>query len=211
MKRTKQFHNKQPICMTVSITVVLDVQSCSQTFLCVTKWTTKRVAYNMRRYDSVVGSLRHWQNNFNEELDILLHFLQNPNSFQLYTGRVLDLSKSKMRGVHRIYNFRPYQSHLDQELQEDDYGRCLIFPRQKLTWDAEENFLPNIVWTVNPRLSYFCPHEVVHSINVCCGFLRGRLIGPYLYGDNGVQFLNVLRDQLLILPEDILLQQYIPL
>jgi len=189
-----------------------------------------RVAHSMRRFGAVAGPSRHRQRNFDEELDILLYVLENPNSSLRNTGKVLGFSKDKIRNVLRTYNFKPYRSHLVQGLRDTDYDRRLMFLTHMSIWEAEENILPYILWTdeskfttngilnrwnfrtwaqENPRISYSCRHQVVHSINVWCGLLGNKLIGPYFYQNNlnGTQFLNFLRSELPTLLEDVPLRQ----
>lgn len=130
---------------------------------------------------------------------------------------------------HSNFYFRlhPYHVVLHQALTAQDYDRRLDFCHWFLDMlEDDPRFLCNILWTdeatfnsdggVNLHNMHYWsqnnPHwmqEVQYqgrwSVNVWCGIIGGKIIGPYIFDEtlNGNVYLNFLRDQLPLLLEDV--------
>lgn len=124
----------------------------------------------------------------------------------------------------------PYHVVLHQALKEEDFNRRLDYCHWMLGMIRENReFLFQILWTdeatfnsdgrVNRHNMHYWsaenPHwlrEVQHqgrwSLNVWCGILGGRIIGPYFFEEslNGNVFLDFLVNQLPLLLEDVPLE-----
>lgn len=108
--------------------------------------------------------------------------------------------------VLRKHKFHPYHVYLHQDLNEADFERRVDFCNWGLIkTDQENDFLHRIIWTDEAR---FCrngsvnlhnahywaqenphwlrqhKHQVRWSVNVWCGILGDRIIGPHFFEDN---------------------------
>lgn len=135
--------------------------------------------------------------------------------------------------AHRILvdnKLHPYHVVLHQALSDTDFdrrleychwlrGMCRENPRflHQVLWTDEATFssdgavnLHNMhYWaTNNPHWMLELDHQHKWSVNVWCGILGNRIIGPYIFNGrlNGESYLNFLQNELPVLLEDIPLE-----
>lgn len=139
----------------------------------------------------------------------------------------LGISCTAVFRILRDFKLHPYHIVLHQALSESDYDRRLDY----CYWLREmcnENpqFLSHVLWTdeatfsscgkvnlhnmhywsqTNPHWMREVDHQNRWSVNVWCGVLGHRIIGPFIFNDylNGESYLNFLQNDLPILLEDV--------
>lgn len=142
----------------------------------------------------------------------------------------LGVSKTSVHQILRENNMHPYHIALHQALRDTDYDSRLNHCHWLLNMIRENpNFLSQILWTDEASFSnaggvnlhnmhYWAkenPHwlrEVDHqnrwSLNVWCGIVEGKIIGPHFLDQtlNGERFLEFLNVSLPPLLEDVSLE-----
>lgn len=160
-------------------------------------------------------------------INVLAYVEANP---QLSTREIsldLGISATSVFRILRDFKLRPYHVVLHQALSETDFDRRLDY----CYWLREmcnENpqFLTQVLWTdeatftscgrvnlhnkhywsqTNPHWMREVDHQNRWSINVWCGVLGHRIIGPFIFNGhlNGESYLNFLENDLPILLEDV--------
>lgn len=126
-----------------------------------------------------------------------------------------------------LTRLHPYHIVLHQALSNEDYDRRLDHCHWMRNMLAEDhNFLCRILWTdeatfcsdgsvnrhnmhywsaTNPHWMREVQHQGRWSVNVWCGILGSRIIGPYIFEQalNGERYLQFLENELPILLEDV--------
>lgn len=152
---------------------------------------------------------------------------------QLSTRQVslqLGLSKTSIHRILKDNRLHPYHLSLHQALSDNDFeqrlnychwirGMCNEDPEYlyRILWTDEATFtntgeinLHNMhYWSSdNPRWMRQVDHQHRWSINVWCGILGDKIIGPFIFNGhvNGIMYLNFLRDHLPMLLEDVSLE-----
>lgn len=121
----------------------------------------------------------------------------------------------------------PYHIVLHQELMEHDLDSRLNFCHWFLNMvDEDPQFLNNVLWTdeatftsvgnlnlhnmhywapTNPRWMRQVQYQGRWSVNVWCGIIGGRIIGPYVFDEplNGKVYLHFLANNLPVLLENV--------
>lgn len=162
-----------------------------------------------------------------KQLDVLLHVHDDPHLSSRQICHLTDISQSSVNRITRKNKYHPYHIQLHQELEEQDFQRRIVFcntVNQKIT--ENPNFLFNVMFSdeatfhnngfVNKHnMHYYAmqnPHWVREiniqnrwSLNVWCGILGNKIIGPYFFERSltGSLYLEFLRTQLPNLLEDI--------
>lgn len=139
----------------------------------------------------------------NQQLNVLLSLEENPRTSLAQIGSNLHMPKSVVHRIVRKHKYHPYKVIPVQELFEDDFDRRNQFcERMQNMCNLNNNLVKNIIFTdeatfclsgnVNRQnCRYWAkenPHWMmeVHSqypqkINVWCGIVRGRVIGPFFF------------------------------
>lgn len=137
---------------------------------------------------------------FDVELDVLLYTHENPTSSLRQASSVLGISKETIRRIRVAYNMYPYRPHIVHGLHRGDQQRrlgflavidCLLMDvpdlLENILWTDESRFTNNGMYNrwnfrhwaeTNPRLTFTSHHQVSYSVNVWCGILNSRIIGP---------------------------------
>lgn len=165
------------------------------------------------------------------EIGVLAAVAHNPHVSSRAISRDSGISqRSVLRILHR-HKFHPYHVSLHQELHGDDFVNRMTFcqwAREKIQED--ENFFRRVLfsdesgftnhgqvnrhnmhfWSVhNPRWLREVEHQRPWSVNVWCGIIGDKLIGPYFFDGtlNGQMYRDFLDHQLPILLEDLTLEE----
>ena len=115
-------------------------------------------------------------------------------------------SKTTVHGILKKHKLYPYKVTLVQGLRPTDYEKRLTFFSNicvmyeldksifsKILWTDESEFCNNGImnrrnshfWSEeNPQWMHETQHQIRWKINVWCGILNGRIIGPYFYDGN---------------------------
>lgn len=156
--------------------------------------------------------------NVENSLDILQSVVENPHISDRKCARSLALGKSTVQNVLAANKFKAFKPRYVQTLQEHEYDNrsefCFMvqgeieidrtFPR-KILFTDEATFTTNGVvssqncrwWsTGNPKFRINCKNQYSRKINVWCGILNRKIIGPYilrqsLNSERYLEFLNM--------------------
>lgn len=163
-------------------------------------------------------------------INVLAYTTADPHLSIRDLVRDLGLSYSSIQRILKDHKWHPYHVILHQELKPADFDHRLDFCYWLLGMVNENrNFLSQILWTdeatfsssgkVNTHNMHYWSETNPHwlrevqfqnrwSVNVWCGILGGRIIGPYIFDQhlNGATYLQFLEDELPILLEDIPLE-----
>lgn len=178
---------------------------------------------------SVRNRLRRSRNEENI-INVLAYVETEPHLSIRVIARDLGLNYTLVNRILKDYKMHPYHVILQQELKEADFDRRLDYCNWlKGMFNDDPDFLSKILWTdeatfsgngkVNLHNSHYWsktnPHwqrEVSYqnrwSLNVWCGILNGRIIGPFFFERrlSGENYLEFLINDLPILLEDIPIQ-----
>lgn len=160
-------------------------------------------------------------------INVLAYVEANPNVSTMEISLDLGISRTTVFLILKDFKLHPYHVVLHQALSEDDYDRRLNYCHW-LSEMCNENhqFLSLVLWTdeasfsscgrvnlhnmhywsqTNPHWMREVDHQNRWSVNVWCGVLEHRIIGPFIFDDhlNGESYLNFLRNDLPILLEDV--------
>lgn len=148
------------------------------------------------------------------EETILGYVNYNPNVSSRELSAQFNSNRKTVRKIIKKYKYRPYKGHLCQALYPNDQIRRLTFCRwfqnkirhddnftRKIMWTDESCFTNNGIFNRNnfhyyadhnPYVIRETRHQVRFSLNVWCGIIGNRLIGPYIFDGNltGERYLN---------------------
>lgn len=157
----------------------------------------------------------------NERLNVLLSVEENPHVSMSQIATNFDVPRSVVHRLVRKHKFHPYKVIPVQELFEDDFDRRNEFCEQMQNLcNRDYNLVKNIIFsdeatfclngTVNRQnCRYWAienPHWMMEShsqhpqkLNVWCGIVKERVIGPYFFDGtlNGERYLEFLRFELI--------------
>ncbi|KAJ8914489.1 hypothetical protein NQ315_002761 [Exocentrus adspersus] len=167
----------------------------------------------------------------NNEIAVLAAVAVNPHASSRRIARDSGISKTSILRILQRHKFHPYHISLHQELHGDDFENRVIFcqwARDKI--GLNRNFFLNVLfsdesgftnhgqvnrhnmhyWSVaNPRWLREVEHQRPWTLNVWCGIIGDKLIGPYFIEGtlNGQKYQEFLDQHLPILLEDLTLQE----
>lgn len=156
-----------------------------------------------------------------DQLNVLLTIQDNPHSTLNQVASDFNMAASTVHKIVKKAKYHPYKVCLVHELNEDDFDRRIQFCEQmqelctnnnnfvkKIIFSDEATFFLNghvnrqncRYWaTENPRwmMEYRTQHP--QKVNVWCGIVEGRILGPYFFDVNltGARYLEFLRDDLI--------------
>ncbi|KAJ8910688.1 hypothetical protein NQ315_015396 [Exocentrus adspersus] len=135
-----------------------------------------------------------FKHNPKKELEILLHIEANPqlSSRQL---AITETSQSTVNRTTRKYKYHLYHIELHQELHDEDFER-----RTRLLRSNGAVNRHNMHYYALENPSWVCEIQNQNhwSINVWCGILHNRIIGPYFFNNplNDHHYLQFIREVL---------------
>ena len=169
--------------------------------------------------------------NDDKQLDIVLEVQENPQVSSRILASFCLTSQSTVNRTTRKYKYHPYHIELHQELHDEDFQRRVTYCQ----WlrgqiEVNQNFLKSIMFsdeatfrsngavnrhnmhnyaTENPHWVRVVQHQNHWSVNVWCGILNNRIIGPYFFNQhlNGRSYLLFLQQQLPLLLEEVNLDE----
>lgn len=165
--------------------------------------------------------------NEDNEINILAAIAVNPHVSTRKIAREAGISQSSVIRILARHKFHPFHISLHQELHGNDFQNRINFCQ----WGLLQNhsFFSNVLFTdeatftnhgsINLRNAHYWsvdnPHwlrEIDHqrqwSVNVWCGILNDKVIGPYFVNGmmTGQKYAQFLQEDLPILLEDVPLQ-----
>ncbi|XP_050307004.1 uncharacterized protein LOC126743817 [Anthonomus grandis grandis] len=173
--------------------------------------------------------IRNRQNNEQNVVNVLASVEINPQISTREISRDLGIPQSTVHRILRTHRLHPYHINLHQALSPPDFDQRLDFCHWLLSMIAENpQFLSTVLRTDeatfnsnghlnlhnmhfwarnNPRWLGQVQHQGRYSVNVWCGIIGGRVVGPYILDGalNGLTYLHFLENVLPILMEDIAL------
>jgi hypothetical protein len=193
-----------------------------------------RLLQGLNQNGEFPGRQNHQQrprpNMFNEniELQVLAYIRANPRSSIRHVAREINISYGSVQKILKKHKMHPFKMNLVQHLRATDFTRRLEF----IAWFSAVQFhddpsiVSHILWTdeskftnngimnkqnnrywdnTNPHWSRETNFQTVWEINVWCGLVGGKLLGPYFYDGilNGRRYLNFLTNELPILLDDV--------
>lgn len=205
-----------------------------------TRCTIKTIFTKFRITSSLQRKKRELnENTENHDLNILLHYVENPSQSIRTTSKEMRArygprrsSREYIRKILKKYGFRPYKYHRVQKLTHMHKIQRLNFCNLMLNrLNNERDFFEKILWTdessfstsglpnrqnyrhwaqQNPQFDREVRFQGRRTINVWCGLLKNRIIGPYflegtLTGPLYHQFLETRLQNML---ENLPLRQY---
>ncbi|EZA49482.1 hypothetical protein X777_12276 [Ooceraea biroi] len=158
--------------------------------------------------------------NSEKSLDVLQSFVENPHSSTRKTTAEHQIDQKSVCKILKQNKFHPYNIHLVQELNEDDFDRRLQFCELMMERaDAEPDFSNHVVFSdeatfqlngyvnrhncrfwsdTNPHWMLEFHTQYPEKVNVWVGILNDTLIGPFFIGRNlnAEIYENMLRNQI---------------
>jgi predicted DNA-binding protein YlxM (UPF0122 family) len=156
-----------------------------------------------------------------QQLNVLLAVQENHHSTLREIAFSYDISVSTVQKVLRKTKHHPYKVCQVHELSEDDFDRRNQFCDQmQQLCNNDNNFVKRIIFsdeatfvlnghvnrqncrywaTENPRWMMEYHTQNPQKINVWCGIVDGRILGPYFFDEilTGERYLHFLRDDLI--------------
>lgn len=155
-----------------------------------------------------------------KQLEILLYFEENNETSQRTAE--LDIDNVSRRSIGRaldMHGYHPYKFTLVQELHAGDPERRLAYCSLMMEDHFQNSIFQNILWTdeatfntsgvFNRKNTHYWSSYNKHlikpiqrqgrqSVNVWCGIIRDRVIGPIFYDRtlNGARYLNLLTNEI---------------
>lgn len=180
-----------------------------------------RLEENLRNYGAFKKPKRE-EREFNEntELNVLLNVEENPRTSIREISNNIGASKRTVNAILKKHKFKPYIPQKVQALEENDRERrqqfCHLYLNSvrrdplfhtKIIWSDECTFSVNGIfnrnihrhWSQeNPRIIVETNFQRRFSINVWCGILSNRLIGPFFIDGtlNQEKYHQILTEQL---------------
>lgn len=168
-------------------------------------------------------------NNFAEEteLQVLAYMRAYPRSSIRHVSREVGRPISTVHKILKKHKMHPYKADFVQHLRIGDAERRLNFVAWLVVQLEMDNlFFNNIFWTdeskftnngvmnkqnsrywedTNPHWTRERNNQTVWGVNVWCGIIGGKLIGPYFFDETltGRRYLNFLNNELPLLLEDV--------
>lgn len=154
----------------------------------------------------------------------------NPHVSLREVSRNSGISRTSVSRILKHHKFHPYHISMHQELHGDDFNNRVVFCNWALTQiQRDPQFFYRVMfsdestftnhgnvnrhnmhyWSVeNPHWLREVEHQRPWSVNVWCGIIGDKLIGPvFIEGTlNGEKYRNLLQDELPILLEDVPLE-----
>lgn len=154
------------------------------------------------------------------DINVLAQVHINPGTSTTVIGRECGLSQRCVSKILRKHGYHDYKFHIVQSLQPNDNYRRLTFcqwfeenvmenPRfqSNILWSDESTFTNNGLFNrrnhhhwaeANPHLIREARHQTRFSVNVWCGLLGNRVVGPYFIDGtlNGQKYLQFLQTHL---------------
>lgn len=165
------------------------------------------------------------------EIAVLSAVAYNPHVSSRAISRGSGISQTSVIQILKRYKFHPYHISLHQELHGDDFQNRVVFCQ----WAHEQiqidrNFFLRVLfsdestftnhgevnrhnmhyWSVeNPRWLRQVEHQRPWSVNVWCGIMGDKLIGPVFFNGilNGQKYRYFLDQELPLLLEELSLQE----
>lgn len=194
----------------------------------------QRLARRLREHGSVqpIGVARRYRRKRTTEniINVLAYVHADPTISIRNISTDLDLSFGCVHQILKDSVMHPYHMVLNQSLNRTDFDNRLNFCHWLKNMIGENrNFLSQILWTdeatfgndgrVNRHNMHYWSDRNPHwmrevdrqnrwSVNVWCGIVNGRIIGPHIFDGvlTGEIYLNFLEFHLPVLLEDIPLQ-----
>lgn len=190
---------------------------------------------NLRQY----GTLKKkrvslgYSYNENQELDVLLSVQENPKTSIRELARNHNLTYYAVHKILHKNKLFPYKVKLVQHLNENDFEYRIQFCRwfldnvnndpnfpTKILWTDESNFSNNGIfkwntsypWTEeNPRNIRERNFQNRFSVNVWCGMLGNKILGPYFFNGSltGQRYSDFLRNQLQDYLDELTVNEYV--
>lgn len=163
------------------------------------------------------------------EIAVLAAVQENPHVSTRQLHRESGISRTSIIRILRRHKYHPYHISLHQELHGDDFRLRVEFCQ----WAVQQkrmnpNFFANVLfsdestftnhgavnrhnmhyWSAqNPHWLRQVEHQRPWSVNVWCGIIGNKLIGPYFIDGtlNGIKYRDFLEDELPPLLEDVAL------
>lgn len=136
------------------------------------------------------------------EINVLGYFEAHPNNSIRELAREIDLSLGTIHKILKKYNFEPYKYrpvqtlHLNDDIRRMEFCEWFLhkcedpnFPRYVL-WSDESNFSNKGMfnrknyhfWSrENPFLAHPTNPQHRFSLNVWCGMIGSKIVGPFFY------------------------------
>jgi hypothetical protein len=201
--------------------------------------TFRRIEDQLRQTGSLTRQRRTIKTDEEKETSVLLSFIENRRTSIRTVARNLELSKSCVHAVLKKFKFKPFRDNLVQALHEGDADRRLMFCHWlRVNYRTDFGFLNKILWSdescfsncgmenrhnvhtwsdVNPQATRDKGFQRRFSVNVWCGIIGTKIIGPFFFhghlnGDKYLEFLQTtfsdyLRDLPLSVFRNIIFQQ----
>lgn len=181
-----------------------------------------RVEAKFREFGHVRDARKSGRKSITEEdqLNIVLAVQDNPNTTITDTADNVYVARSTVHKVLKREKFHPYKICLLHELSEDDFDRRNEFcERMQQLCNGDDNFVKiffsdEATFALNGHVNrqncrYWAtenPHwftefhtQNPQKLNVWCGIVDGRVIGPYFFEEtlNGAIYLDFLQNDLI--------------
>lgn len=166
-----------------------------------------RLEANLRMYGSFKKPKKELRTtDENLDLNVLLMVAENPKTSVREIANNIGSSSTTVHSILKKHKLRPYKPQLIHHLLEDDYPRRMQFCNfylnklredplfySKILWSDECTFTNNAIFNRNnhrywsndnPRFLIENNIQRRFSLNVWCGMLDSRLIGPYFIDGN---------------------------
>lgn len=182
-----------------------------------------RVEANFREFGHARDIKKSGRPSITEEdvLNVLLTVQENPQTAVTETASNVNLSRSTVHKVLKNAKYHPYKISLLHELSEDDFDRRNEFCEQmQQLCNGNHNFVKRIIFSdeatftlngsVNRQNCRYWATENPHwfteyhtqkpqKVNVWCGILDGRVLGPYFFEETltGERYLDFLQNDLI--------------
>lgn len=163
------------------------------------------------------------------EIAVLAAVHQNPQVSTRQLHRDSGISRDSILRILYRHKYHPYHISLHQELHGDDFHNRVVFCEWALQqMQTNPNFIAYVLfsdestftnygdvnrhnmhyWSLeNPHWLRQVEHQRPWSVNVWCGIIGNKLIGPYFIegNSNGIKYRNFLEQELPVLLEGVTL------
>lgn len=163
----------------------------------------------------------------NNQIAVLAAINYNPRVSIREISHQLGISHTSVWKILKRHNYHPYHFSMHQELHGDDFNNRMVFCNWALTQlQRDPQFFCRVMfsdettftnhgkinrhnmhyWSIeNPHCLREVEQQRPWSLNVWCGIIGDKLIGPlFIEGTlNGEKYCNLLQDELPILLEDV--------
>ena len=157
-------------------------------------------------------------------VDVIAAVVVNPHDSTRRIAKESGISQTTVCRILKGSKYHPYHINLHQQLEGEDYQNRVVFCNwlsgknrrfhRSILWTDEATFKSNgdvnihnaHYWSqVNPHLLRKVDNQHRWSLNVWCGIIRHRIIGPYFFQGalNGGMYTDFLKNILNQLLEDV--------